>query len=129
MKETQARNPPGAAIIAEAEKLARKHPKELITVYGLDRVCYYASASIKAMEGYEPEEMVGRHYDEFVIWRDLPHVEIARTDAEFHKSTTLTVTVRTKSGEPLRVHNLALTRTDPTTGRIYFLARTKPVEA
>ena len=128
MKKPELRHPPHPAIIEEAEVLAGQHPDEVITVYGMDRTCYFASASLKEIEGYDPEEMVGHHYSEFVYWRDLPHVEIARTDAEFHDHTRLSVSIKTKSGQPLRTYNVAMRRTDPDTGRIYFLARTTPVK-
>ena|SRR6266404_944052 len=123
MKDAHKTPGPCAALLEEALQLSIRYPNELITVWGLDRLCYYASPSAFALEGYTPQEMMGSHYADIVVPQDLPHLELARSDAELTNESKVTLTVRKKSGEPFRVTSHSWRRIPPTTGQVFFISR------
>jgi PAS domain S-box-containing protein len=117
---------PHPELIKEAEQLAARHPQEVIALWGLDRICYYVSPSIRKQQGYEPSDMIGHHYMDFLVPGDLAHVELARSDADLNDDAKVTTTVRLKSGDTMRVYSHSMKREHPETREVFMLTRIVP---
>jgi hypothetical protein len=113
------------ALLAKLERFATDHPDEIISVWGINLRCFYASPStISIPGGYTADEIIGHKAAEFVHLSDLAHVALAKSDVELTgKSVEMSVDVRNKFNERVRVRSQTIRITEPTTGRLFFLTR------
>jgi PAS domain S-box-containing protein len=92
--------------------------------------CYYASASTTSIPGgYTQEEMLGRKASEFVHVSDFAHMALAKSDTELTgKSIEMSVDVRNKFGDRIRVRSRTQLLRDESSGKVFFLTRSVPAD-
>jgi diguanylate cyclase (GGDEF)-like protein/PAS domain S-box-containing protein len=86
---------------------------------GLDRVLYYVSPSSFSVLGWEPEEMIGRPVDEFILAEDFPILTatIARNISAGVESGSATIRMIRKDRSTVWMENRARILRDPATGQ------------
>jgi PAS domain S-box-containing protein len=119
-----------AALLERVTKLALERPNEIFSVWGADLRCYYASPSTTSIPGgYTQEEMLGRKASEFVHVSDFAHMALAKSDTELTgKSIEMSVDVRNKFGDRIRVRSRTELLRDESSGKVFFLTRTVPAD-
>jgi hypothetical protein len=112
------------------EQIAAALPDEIVTVWGMNLRCYFASMPPTLIPNmFTADEVLGRSATLFVHPADWPHAILTKTDVELTgKSVEFTLHFRNRLGERVRVRNQSLLLKDPDTHKIFFLSRTVPVD-
>jgi PAS domain-containing protein len=112
-------------ILARAQELAHKHPNDLVSVYGMDEQCRWASPSHQTILGCPPADSLGKSWKVFVAPEDHAHATLAGDDALLHgKSIEFGLVTRTRAGEriPMRGQAWISMDQDSATGYLFFRA-------
>jgi PAS domain S-box-containing protein len=106
--------------------LELQHPGAMVVMLNMQGQYVYASSACLAVLGYEPDEVIGHVATEFAATEDIPHVEVTLKDALLNDvSVTVTIRVRTKSGE-LRLARGGIQKViDPATDDVYLVGWVK----
>jgi diguanylate cyclase (GGDEF)-like protein/PAS domain S-box-containing protein len=104
--------------IAALHKLVADNSRDAIILGDLDGRRTYVSPGIKALTGWEPEDLVGRLFRELVHPADVAEVEMAmRALRAGSEGGILEYRARKRNGEYLWVEGSLRVYRDPTTGR------------
>jgi PAS domain S-box-containing protein len=113
-------------LLKAALTLEKKHPEDIVAVYGLDTKNIWASRSHESILGYPPAEVHGHPWTKFVHPGDHAHADLAGNDALLHgQSIEFGLRAVTKSGAPVSLRGKAWIAADTRTGMgfLFFQAR------
>jgi diguanylate cyclase (GGDEF)-like protein/PAS domain S-box-containing protein len=114
--------PEGGAGVERLEQDVRRLAEsstDLILRHGADDVCLYASPACRALLGFEPDEMVGRHARELVHPQDVLALRAARlNDLTLPDVLSIELRMRHRDGDWLWVEAIERRVRDPLTWEV-----------
>jgi diguanylate cyclase (GGDEF)-like protein/PAS domain S-box-containing protein len=87
---------------ARSDELAETSP-DIVTVHGPDGLMVSVSPASRAVLGYDPEELIGRAGDDFVLAEDLPVLLAMRNRAREADDVSATFRLVHRDGRPIWV--------------------------
>jgi PAS domain S-box-containing protein len=112
-----------------AKQLAAQNPHGLVEMYTVhDQRCVWASPSHRAILGYNPQELVGKHWKDIVDPADHAHKDIMINDALLTGgSMEISFYVLAKSGQRRHVRVIDTLYSEPDTEEQYVICRTTQI--
>jgi PAS domain S-box-containing protein len=109
-----------------AKQFAALDPQGLVEMYTVhDQRCIWASPSHREILGYDPEELIGKHWKDIVDPADHAHKDIMINDALLTGgSMEISFYILTKSGQRRHVKVIDTLYADPYTEEQYVICRT-----
>ena len=123
------------AALRESEarfRLLAEHASDLITLTDPDGVILYASPSVRTVLGYEPDELVGRSFYDFLDTAEIDRAVVQEAHQRLlaHAEPDVTVVLaalRKKDGATVLVEATSQAVTDPETGAVEIRAAARDV--